>query len=535
MRTSRATPHWARVALALALLNASLTLVNVWPTPFVRLSGDVSLEVLGVAALLVLLHRVVWPRRLAVARVLAGVWVLLTIGRYADVTAQSMWGRPINLYWDVPHLPSVGAMLATVASWGVILAVVGALVLVPTLLFLPLRWAFGTVIDGTADARIRRAVLALGALAVAVGGVQRLDTERVPQWPGVATPVTMVWAAQARQYAFEMSGAGVRALGPAPVIESTLARVQGADVLLLFVESYGSVSWERPAFAEALAPVRATLDEAIRASGRSVVSTYLESPTFGGESWLAHISLLSGTEVRDGATNTRLMAQQRDTMAKAFGRGGYRTVAVMPGIRGRWTEGSFYGFDEIFDVDKLAYNGPSFGWWDITDQFALARLDALELAATDRKPVFAVFPTISTHTPFTPAPPYQPDWARVLTADPHDEADLAAAWAIPTDWLDLSPGYVRAMTYAYQTFAGYLTLRRDRDFVLILVGDHQPPALVSGKGAAWHVPMHVITSRPAVRDALLAQGFRPGLRPERPVTSPMHLALPRLLDAFGSR
>jgi Sulfatase len=532
---SRVTPHWARVALALALLNASLTLVNVWPTPFVRLSGDLSLEVLGACALLVLLHRVVAPRRRAVARVLAGLWVLLTIGRYADVTAQSMWGRPINLYWDVPHLPSVGAMLATVASWGTIAAVVAALVVVPTLLFLPLRWAFGTVIDGAADPRVRRAVLGLGALAVVWGGVQRLDTERVPQWPGVATPVTAVWVAQARQYAFEASGAGVGALGPAPAIDSTFARVQGADVLLLFVESYGSVSWERAAFAEALAPVRATLDEAIRTTGRTVVSTYLDSPTFGGESWLAHISLLSGTEVRDGATNTRLMAQQRDTMVKAFSRGGYRTVAVMPGIRGRWSEGAFYGFDEIFDAGKLAYEGPSFGWWDITDQFALARLDALELAATGRKPVFAVFPTISTHTPFTPAPPYQPDWARVLTPTPHDEADLAAAWAHHTDWLDLSPGYVRAMTYAYQTFAGYLTLRRDRDFVLILVGDHQPPALVSGEGAPWHVPMHVITSRPAVRDALLAQGFRPGLRPERPVTSPMHLALPRLLDAFGSR
>ena len=533
--TLRPAPHWAIVALALAVLNASLTIVNIWPTPFVRLSGDLSLEVLGVAGGLALLHRVVATRRQGLTRGLAGLWVALTIGRYAEVTAQSMWGRPINLYWDMPHLPAVGAMFAAVATPWVIVAVVAALVIVPTLLYLPLRWAFGRLIDGTADPNVRRAVLALLALAVVWGGVQRFDAERVPQWPGIATPVTVVWAGQARQVAYEMSGAGVRALGPAPVIESTLARVEGADVLLLFVESYGSVSWERPAFADALAPVRRQLDDAIRTTGRSVVSTYLESPTFGGESWLAHISLLSGSEVRDGATNTRLMAQQRATMVTAFARRGYRTVAVMPGIRGRWSEGAFYGFDEIYDAAKLAYEGPSFGWWDITDQFALARLDTLELRGTGRKPVFAVFPTISTHTPFTPAPPYQPDWARVLTPDSHDAAELAAAWAIPADWLDLSPGYVRALTYAYQTFAGYLTLRPDRDLVLILVGDHQPPALVSGEGAPWHVPMHVITSRPAVLEALQARGFRPGLRPERPVTSAMHEALPRLLDAFGSR
>ena len=533
--TPRPAPHWALVALALALLNASLTLVNIWPTPFVRLSGDLSLEVLGAAGLLALLARTVWPRRLGVARALAALWVALMIGRYADVTAQSMWGRPINLYWDVPHLPAVAAMFAAVATPTIVAAVIAALVLVPTVLYLPLRWAFGRVIDGTGDPMLRRVMLVLPVVAVVWGGLQRLDRERVPQWAGIATPVTLVWARQARQYAFEMGGAGVRALGPAPVIDSTLARVQGADVLLLFVESYGSVSWERPAFAEVLAPVRAEFDQAIRATGRSVVSTYLDSPTFGGESWLAHISLISGTEVRDGATNTRLMAQQRDTMVTAFARRGYRTVAVMPGIRGRWSEGAFYGFDEIYDAAKLAYQGPSFGWWDITDQFALARLDALELAAGDRKPVFAVFPTISTHTPFTPTPPYQPDWARVLRADSHDQAALAAAWAIPADWLDLSPGYVRALTYAYQTFGGYLQLRKDRDLVLILVGDHQPPALVSGEGAPWHVPMHVITSRPAVLAALQAQGFRPGLRPEGPATSAMHEALPRLLDAFGSR
>jgi hypothetical protein len=104
---------------------------------------------------------------------------------------------------------------------GVILAVVGALVLVPTLLFLPLRWAFGTVIDGTADARIRRAVLALGALAVA----GRRAAARHGACAAVARRGHAGHDGGRRRHgsSLEMSGAGVRALGPAPVIESTLA------------------------------------------------------------------------------------------------------------------------------------------------------------------------------------------------------------------------------------------------------------------------------------------------------------------------
>ena len=41
---------------------------------------------------------------------------VLTIGRYADVTAPALYGRPMNLYWDARHLPNVGAMLAEVAT-----------------------------------------------------------------------------------------------------------------------------------------------------------------------------------------------------------------------------------------------------------------------------------------------------------------------------------------------------------------------------------------------------------------------------------
>ncbi len=527
-------PHWAVLALALALLNGALTLDNIWPTPFVRMSGDVSLELAAGVLGLVYLRRSVATHQRGVLRGLSAFWVLLMLGRYAAVTTQSLWGRDINLYWDMPHVPAVGAMLAFVASPWVIGAVLGAVVVVPLVLYAPIRWAFARVVDATRDGRQRRALVGLALVVAALGAVQRLD-ERVPRWPGVATPVTLVWAQQARQFAYEWSGAGLRELGPAPTLASNLANVRGADVFLIFVESYGAVSWDRPVFATELAAARTRLAADISDSGREVVSAYVESPTFGGESWLAHISLLSGTEVRDGAMNTRLMAQQRETMVAPFARQGYRSVAIMPGIQSGWPEGKFYGFDTIYGAPDLAYQGPSFGWWDVTDQFCLAKVDALEVAPApeDRAPVFVVFPTISSHTPFTPVPPYQPDWTRALTPDPYDAQALQQAYDVPPDWLDLGPGYVAALNYAYATFGGYLRFRADRDLVMILIGDHQPPAVVTGEGASWEVPVHVVTNRRAVLDRLLRRGFTAGLAPRHPAISKMHAVTPVLLDAFA--
>ena len=99
------------------------------------------------------------------------------------------------------------------------------------------------------------------------------------------------------------------------------------------------------------------------------MSAFVESPTFGGNSWLAHVSLLSGIEVRDEDTNVLLMAQKRDTLVTTFARRGYRTLAIMPGLQESWPEGTFYGFNDIYDGERLDYHGPPFGWWTIPDQF----------------------------------------------------------------------------------------------------------------------------------------------------------------------
>src|SRR5439155_18981126 len=93
--------------------------------------------------------------------------------------------------------------------------------------------------------------------------------------------------------------------------------------------------------------------------------------------------------------------------------------------------------------------------------------------------------------------------------------------------------YVEAMTYDFDVLAGYLRTHADRDLVMIALGDHQPPAAVSGEHASWDVPVHVMASRVAVLDRLRARGFSAGLTPARQPIGRMHQLLPKLLDAFG--
>lgn len=522
---------WTGLVAAIVVLNASLAFTNVWPTLWIWWNLELSLDLAIALVLLVVIRR----RRGALSgralRWMAILWVALMFGRYVDLTTRSLFGRSVNLYWDLRFVPDVGAMFAVVANWLAWLVVIG-LVIIPLLAYQVVRWALGRVNEATGDRRVQRGMVA-GAVVTALVGVIQIFEAPLPPRLRVAEPALPVYANHARTVTYEITTARSRPLPPSPAIASDLARVHGADVLLVFLESYGAVSWEHPQFARGLAASRRRFTADIRESGRAVVSAMVESTTFGGESWLAHVSLLSGVEVRDQRTNLRIMGETRDTLVKVFGRRGYRTVAVMPGLLRGWPQGRFYGFDDIYDHARLDYHGPTFGWWDINDQFVLAKVDALEIEPRSRPPLFMFLPTITTHAPFTPAPPYQPDWARMLTPQPYDTVDLHRAWSGEADWTNLGPSYVQGMTYAYATFGGYLQLRSGRDLVMILIGDHQPPAMVSGEGANWNVPIHVIASRQDLLDDLVNRGFREGLDPQGPVVARMDRLLTLLLTAFG--
>lgn len=521
----------ACVLLALVVLNGSVTFHNIWPTLGVHWPGELSVE-LGVL-LLALAVSNAWLGRTD-ARVLTALSVLVVLfglGRYFDVTVSALYGRDINLYWDAPQFASVTAMLVRVASpWAVAGVCLGA-ILVLAVLYVVARWALGQI--DTALRMYRQARLGFGAAGLALFGLFVLQrTFGILPFPGISIPVSSTYVAQVVRIVGAATGIANRTVPASPPMHSNLRALAGADVLLIFMESYGASTYDRPEFERALRPARARLAAAIHDTGRGVVSAFVTSPTFGGGSVLAHLSVLSGVEVRDMDHYAQLMTLSRPTLVSLLKSGGYRTIAIMPGLRESWPEGAFYGFDRIYGTDALDYHGPGFGWWRIPDQFSLAALDARELQPHPRKPVFVFFPTVSTHMPFEPTPPLQPDWQRMLSAHPYDAEPLRRSLTQTPVWTDLGKAYVSSVGYFIDTLASYLRARADSHFVMIILGDHQPAANVSGEGASWDVPVHVIASSPAILTALQADGFRPGLVPVRPTAGPMNKLGPWVMAAF---
>jgi hypothetical protein len=527
------TAAWLlRFAAAFWLLNLLLSFENRWPGLGVLYMPRLSFELC--LAVLALMGWVAWRGGVSAraASVLAVGALLCGALRYIDVTAPAVFGRPLNLYWDGRHATEALALaLQSVPGWQ-IAATLGLALLGLYAAYRLARWAIATLAECMAW-RAPRPVLLVAGLALALNFAAhdpaRLDTRWYHSLPLSPTLVRQLALLPAALWP-ERSDA---VLSPSPAFTGNLARLHGADVLLLFAESYGVTSLDDPAQAAALQAAREQFARVLRDSGRGVVSARVRSPTFGGASWLAHAGLLSGVDTRDPQHNDLLLASQRPTLVGHFARHGYRTVGWMPGLQRPWPEGSFYGFDRIADVKGIGYAGPAFGYWRVPDQAAMALLHAQELSeSTARAPRFIVFPTLNTHAPFRPLPPYLEDGSRADRADAYSPEQHQAALAAGVSWRHVALPYIESLRYQFAWLGGYLAQRAPRNMVLIVVGDHQPLATVSGPKASWDVPVHVICDDPALLQRFIARGFTPGLLPTVTTLGPMHGLTRVLLEVF---
>ena len=442
-------------------------------------------------------------RGAAVRAAVVALAVAILVLRLADLGSFQTFGRPFNPALDLHLLGSGWSLLsASVGRGQALAAVVSALAAAGVLA--ALLWAgLGAMARlrgaGRAGLLAAAAAASLAGLVPAAGGVVTADLV-----PGLRQRALHMAQAAADLRAFEV------ALRDDPVGAPRFAALEGRDVILLFVESYGRSFVEDPRYAEIAGPRLQTAEDRLAASGWHMRSAWVEAPVRGGQSWLSHATALSGLWVDDQARHERLIASERRSLNRLFGAAGWRTGAAMPAITLDWPEAAWFGYDVTLDAEGLGYRGEPFEWVTMPDQFTLAAMDRMLRGGA---PVMIEAALITSHAPWTPLPRILP-WDDVGDGSVFDGTRRTGdapreVWSDPER---IRSQYALSLDYALEVVGQYVALHGDGALFVVL-GDHQPAALLTGPDAWADVPVHVIVDDPALLDRLPPELFAPGLIP----------------------
>lgn len=527
--------------LALVLLNGLLSFGPWWPTPGILPSARLAPEFVALWWLLLwLAARPVTTSRRAIG-VLSVAVLVLVLGRYADVTAPSLLGRSVSLYWDLPQLPRFLWVSARNHPWWLSASALALVLVAAWLLFTLIRLCLTLVLQTLAPWALRSlgawglgfcATLLAAAHVAKAPGAERFASNAV--LPTYTRQMGLLWDAH-------VPGRLAQALPSLTPVEDALAKqdthilsaLRNRDVAFVFLESFGAVLYDQPQVRAGTDSARRALEATLFASGRHVVSGFFRSPTVGGASDLAHMSLLSGVDLSDPRRHDLLLTTRRPTLLHLFKQAGYETFGVYHAVSWPWPEHVHYGFDHYVDGPALGYEGPPITFWKIPDQIALARFEQAFARTAASPPRVLFFPTISSHFPFGPVPPYQPDWDKALSANPFDAQELKAALEQRINWLDMRTHYVASVNYVYQWLNGYFERPEARETIYILLGDHQPTANITGEDATWDIPVHIVSRDRELLNRFKGQGFSDGLYPDRQVLGELHILTSLLLSGFG--
>jgi hypothetical protein len=484
-----------------------------------------SVEILALVLVVVAMKRA-GPRSLtrSLRSILAFVLLLASILRYVDVTAFGVLGREMDLHGDFPHLHRVLAMFFEVMTPS-LAALVTAFLLFAGAAAFSLNYLGLGALDRALDPGAARGVAAAASMA-------GMACFWILPGSAFAAPVSSI---AARQLGHVWEGASAPASlveldDPEVKLDSDLSRLGGADLFLIFVESYGAVLFEDPRLFEGVEERYREMELRLQRGGYYFSSSQIHSPTFGGGSWRAHATLLSGVEVGSEARYNALLASKRRTLVHALEDKGYRTVAAEPGIQWYWPDGRFYGFDRVYDFEAIGYEGPEVGWWKVPDQFTLYRMYREEIVPA-RKPLFLKASLLMTHIPYFPTPVYVSDWRRFDDGTAYEVPLKSVAHDAYRDLMELSKWYRDAVLYELDVLEGFLLGYVPEGSLVIVLGDHQPPKLATHDSGSWAVPMHVFSKREDLVRAFDDLGFRSGLLPPANALR-MEEFSPRFLQIF---
>ena len=458
-----------------------------------------------------ILALVLAPRRIrtVVLAVAATLLTVLLIVKLADAVLWFVFDRPLSFVADWIMAPIAFDTLARSSGvWAVAGAVIGVVALI-LVIAASLWWAMRTLQRQAPGGPVMIEAAAALIIAVVTPAGTAISSLLVRDH---VLALRDDWRA-AQAFRGELAAANVPP-------GQTLAALKGTDVLLIFVESYGRAAIDYPDHAPIVRARLQHFDKSLADAGFAARSAWVTSPTYGGASYLAHGTFISGLWVNDRQRYAQLLNSDRRTLIRDFGGAGWHTVAVMPLISGPWPEGERFGYDTIYDTTRLGYAGQSFGYVTMPDQYALSVLQTRELAPKDRKPVMAEVVLVSSHEPWTPLPKFVP-WDQVGDGQIFNTARTGKSPDVV--WRDLKrihQYYAMSIDYSLQTLESFIVTYGRDNTLFIILGDHQPMGLLT-QGPAHEVPIHIIARDPA-RLAALGADWTPGMLPDTAKSDPTH-------------
>jgi phosphatidylglycerophosphate synthase len=475
-----------------------------------------------------------WPARLFVVLAL----VLVRALRIGDGVTGLYFGQDFNLYINVPLIPElVRYAHSTVAPAKFYAGAAGALLVVALFVFVTDR----ALKYAAAFFRVRWRLVLVAVLAlpfVVISHFLDQDPRYNQRYAGAfgASAVPRL----SREANFLVNVYDHRAAVARTISEvqeqlrrtpSHLERLHHANVYLFFVESYGATVVNRPFFAERALPVLRDVQAKLGEQGFSMASGQLDSSTYGGMSWLAHASLLTGVRTVNQLQYDILGVSRPRSLARILHEAGYRTLLVEPNTNRLSPGADFYDFDATYRNWDFDYAGPPFAWASMPDQYVM---DFIRRHVIDEAsgPLFSTFVLVSSHAPWSHIPTMVEDWSEVGNGAIYNRHPFRHAQTNWPDFSNASEPYIASITYDLRVLQRYLIDFIKDDSLVIILGDHQPVSELTENSSSWAVPVHVLSRDPALVEPFVTRGYARGMVPSD-AGAPMESFLVGFLNDFS--
>ena len=456
------------------------------------------------AALFAALPKKNWAR--VAAWLTAMILALVVIALFFDGLLHQVLSRELNVLLD-PLMLQAGFHLID-GSLGRSAAVLASilLLLLCALLVLALRRILN---PGQWFHPATKAMVIVAALATVIAQFNVFAGARITP---VAAELVVAQTEQVRQ-TLQSQREFQHALTSKRMDARSIDGLAGRDVYLVFIESYGVSVIDQDRYREHLLPLLEQAEANLREAGLATRSTRLKAPIRGGQSWLAHATVLTGLHIDNQYAYRLFLDSGADTLADDFRATGHAGLKLSPAIIMDWPEGDQLGFDQVYSATDLHYQGPSLGWVTMPDQYTLHHFSE-HIRPGYKEPVFAQIALISSHAPWTPVIEAI-DWSKIGDGRVFEHWRNAGdnplrLWTQPER---LRKAYRKSIEYSLAVTLDWAVHALPEGGLLIVMGDHQAASPVTGRGVSAEVPVHVVSNDQALLSEFQKKGFEDGMVP----------------------